>query len=71
MTDQYLVAIYRVKFLVEQLSYVIQQTCNCLTKLVLCYILSTFPHKRGYFALSVDVFKKICQKLKSPNVYGM
>ena len=38
-------------------------------KLVLWYILTTFPHKHGYFALSVDVFKNIHQKLKSVNVH--
>ena len=27
------------------------------SKLVLWYILTTFPHKGGSFALSVDVFK--------------
>ena len=36
-----------------------------------CTFMTTFPHKRGSFALSVDVFKKIHQKLKSPNVYEM
>ena len=40
-------------------------------KLVLWYILTTFPHKRGSFALPVDVFKKIHQKLMSLNVYEM
>ena len=41
------------------------------SKLVLWYILTTFPHKRVSFALSVDVFKNIHQKLKSLNVYEM
>ena len=36
-------------------------------KLVLWYILTTFAHKHGSFALSVDVFKNIDQKLKSVN----
>ena len=40
-------------------------------KLVLWYILTTFPQKRGFFALSFDVFKKIYQKLKFPNAYEM
>ena len=30
-------------------------------KLILWYILTTFPHKHGCFALSVDVYKKIHQ----------
>ena len=37
--------------------------------LILWYILTTFSHKHGSFALSVDDFKKIHQKLKSLNVY--
>ena len=69
MTDQKLIAIHGVSFLVVHLSYLSYQTCNCLKKLVLWYILTTFPHKRGSFALSVDVFKYIHQNLKSPNVY--
>ena len=40
-------------------------------KFVLQYILTTSPHKRGSFALSVDVFKNIHQKMKSLNVYEM
>ena len=40
-------------------------------KLVLWYILTTFSYKHGSFALSVDVFKNIHQKLKSVNVYEM
>ena len=71
MADKTLVAILDVSFLVKQLSYLTLQTCNRSTKLVLWYILTTFPHKRGFFALSVDVFKKIHKKLKSGNVYEM
>ena len=40
-------------------------------KLALWCILITFPYRRGSFALSVDVFKNIYQKLKSVNVYEM
>ena len=42
-----------------------------LQLLVLWYILSIFPHKRGFLALSVDVFKKNHLKMKSLNVYEM
>ena len=69
MVDQKLVAIHDALFLVEQLSYLTKQTCNCLAKFVLWYILTTFPHKHGYFGLSVVVFKKIHQKPKFLNVY--
>ena len=34
-------------------------------------ILTTFPLKHGSFALSVNAFKDIHQKLKSPNAYEM
>ena len=44
MTEQYLVAIYHVPFLVEQLSYVTQTNLQLLDKV--------FRHKRGYFALA-------------------
>ena len=71
MADQKLVAIHDVSLLVEQLFYLTKQTCNCLTKSVLCYFLTTFPHKHGSLELSVDVFKKIHQKLKSLIVYEM
>ena len=57
MANQNLIAMHDVSFLVVQL--------------VLWYILTIFSHKRGSFALSVDVFKKIHQKLKSPNGYEM
>ena len=68
MADQKLVAMHHVPFIVEQLFYLTSKTCNCSTKLVLWYILTTFPHKHGSFALSVNVFKNIHQKLKSLNV---
>ena len=71
IADQKLVAIHHDSFLVEQLTYLIEQTCNCRTKLFLWYILTTFPHKHVSFALSDDVFKKIYQKLKSLNVHEM
>ena len=57
MADQKLVAMHDVSFLVEQLSNLTYQTCNFKTKLALLCILTTFPHKHGSFALSVDVFK--------------
>ena len=70
MSDQNLVATHDASFLVKQLSYLSKQTCNCLIKFALWYILTTFLHKRSSFALlSVNVFKKIRQKLKSPNAY--
>ena len=59
--NQNLVAIHDVSFLVVQLSYKSYQTCNFETKLVFWYSLTTFPHKRGSFALFDDVFKKINQ----------
>ena len=65
MADQKLVAINHVSFLVERLSYLTQQIRNCQTKSILWYILTTFFLKHSYFALSVDIFKNICQKLKS------
>ena len=71
MADQNLVAIHDVSFLVEQLSYLTKQTRNCWTKFVFWYILTTFRQKHGSFALSVNVFKNIHQKLKSPYVYEM
>ena len=57
MADQKLVAIHHVSFLVEQLSYLTEQTSNCKTKCVLWYILTTFPHKRGFLHF-VPTFSK-------------
>ena len=71
MADQKLVAIHHTSFSVEQLFYFAKQTCNCYTKSVLWYILTTFPHKHSFFALSDDVFKNNHQKLKSLNIYEM
>ena len=48
MADQNLVAIHDAR--TNKLAVV-------TSKLVLWYILTTFPHKCGSFALSVDVFK--------------
>ena len=62
MADQKLVAIYHVLFLVEQSSYLIKQTCNCWTKLVLWYILITFPHNHGSMTLFVYVFKEVSKR---------
>ena len=71
MVDQKSVDIHHVPFLIEQLSYLIKQSSKCQTELVLWCILTTFRHEHGSFALSVDVFKKIHQKLKSLNLYEM
>ena len=69
MADQKLVVTHDVSFLVEQLFYLTKQTYNCWTKLALQSILTTFPRKHGSFTLSVDVFKKIHQKLNSPQMF--
>ena len=71
MCDQKLVAIHHVSFLVEQLSYLTNKLAIVKPKLVLGYILSIILYTHGYFALSVDIFKYISQKLKSLNVYKM
>ena len=71
MCDQKLVAIHHVSLLMEQLSYLTKQTCNCYIKVSSLVHFDYFPHKHGCFALSVDVFKNIHQKLKSVNVYEM
>ena len=71
MTDQNLVAVNHVPFLIEQLSYCTEHTCNCQTKSVLWYILTTFPHKHTSLALSVSVFKRNYQKMKSLKVFEM
>ena len=69
MADQHLVAIHHVSFLVEQLSYLTKKTCYTIVKQSLFF--GTFSHNHGSFVLSVDVFKKIHQKLKSLIVYKM
>ena len=46
-----------------------KKNCKDHPKLDFWYILTSFPHKRGSFALSVDVFKNIHQNLKFLNVY--
>ena len=71
MTDRKLVAIHHVLILFEQLFYLTNKLAIVKPQLVLQYILTTFPHKHGSLALSVDVFKKIYQKLMSLNVYEM
>ena len=59
MADQKLVAMHHVLILFEQLFYLTY--CNKLAivgpKLVLQYILTSFPHKHSLLALSADVFQ--------------
>ena len=46
-----------------------EKNCKDHPKLDFWYILTSFPHKRGSFALSVNVIKNIHQNLKFLNVY--
>ena len=71
MAEKNLVATHDALFLVEHYPTRANKLAIVKKRFVVWYFSTSFPHKFRHFALSVDVFKQIHQKLKSPNVYEM
>ena len=68
MGDQKLVGIHDVSFLVKKIILLDLINLQLLNKVCSLVRFHYFPPTHGSFALSVDVFKNIHQKLKSLNV---